>query len=108
MSMRNMLGTLILALLCLFGQTTAQQIDLYHDKANWQPAFEATIALAPQETGVEVNVVPYADMSSYQAAVRAALRTPQAPGLFTWWSGYRMEDLVASGMVEDLTSIWQK
>ena len=52
--------------------------------------------------------MPYADTSTYQAAVRAALRTPIAPGVFTWWSGYRMKDLVDAGLVADVSDLWKK
>lgn len=78
--------------------------DFYHDKANWQEAYEEVLGMAD----VEVEVSPYADTSTYQAAVRAALRTPSAPGVFTWWSGYRMKDLVDAGLVADVSDVWDK
>ena len=46
--------------------------------------------------------------ATYQAAVSAALRTPSAPGIFTWWSGYRMKDLVDAGLVADVSDLWKK
>ena len=58
--------------------------------------------------GGDVTPTPYADTSTYQAAVRAALRTPSAPGIFTWWSGYRMKDLVDAGLVADVSDLWKK
>ena len=95
---------LILLFAALLGQSFAQSVDFFHDKANWQPSYEDAFKDAP----VGVKSVPYADTSSYQAAVRAALRTPQAPGMFTWWSGYRMKDLVDAGLIADVSDIWQK
>ena len=95
---------LILLFAALVGQSLAQSVDFFHDKANWQPSYEDAFKDAP----VGVKSVPYADTSSYQAAVRAALRTPQAPGMFTWWSGYRMKDLVDAGLIADVSDIWQK
>lgn len=93
------------ALLATFaGSAFAQTVDFYHDKANWQEAFNGALAKSP----VPVKVTPYADTSSYQAAVRASLKTPSAPGLFTWWSGYRMKDLVDAGLVADVSDIWKK
>jgi ABC-type glycerol-3-phosphate transport system substrate-binding protein len=86
------------------GTAFAQTADLYHDKANWQDAFTSAFGKAP----VAVKITPYADTSSYQAAVRASLKTPSAPGLFTWWSGYRMKDLVDAGLVADVSDIWKK
>ncbi|MDR3473171.1 MAG: extracellular solute-binding protein [Devosia sp.] len=88
----------------LAGTASAQSVDFYHDKANWQDAFTAVLGKAP----VPVKVTPYADTSTYQAAVRASLKTPSAPAIFTWWSGYRMKDLVDAGLVADVTDIWKK
>lgn len=82
----------------------AADVDVYHDKANWQDAYTGVLGSAP----ASVEVVPYADTSTYQAAVRASLRTPSAPGIFTWWSGYRMKDLVDAGLVADVTELWKK
>jgi multiple sugar transport system substrate-binding protein len=86
----------------------ALAIDFYHDKANWQDAFTQVLSKAKDAEGVEVTPTPYADTSTYQAAVRAALRTPSAPGIFTWWSGYRMKDLVDAGLVADVSDLWKK
>ncbi|HVW93890.1 MAG TPA: extracellular solute-binding protein [Devosia sp.] len=88
----------------LAGSAFAQSVDLYHDKANWQDAFTSALGKAP----VPVKPTPYADTSTYQAAIRASLKTPSAPGLFTWWSGYRMKDLVDAGLVADVSDIWKK
>lgn len=95
---------LVLLTILLTSTSLAQSVDLFYDKANWQSAFDETFQAAPEA----VKSVPYADTSSYQAAVRSALRTPLAPGLFTWWSGYRMKDLVDAGLVADVSDIWQK
>lgn len=87
---------------------SAQDLDVYHDKANWQDAYQQVMQAGSEATGVSVKVTPYADTSTYQAAVRAALRTPRAPGMFTWWSGFRMKDLVDAGLVADVSDIWKK
>src|SRR5438128_12083444 len=103
----NMIKRLALAaslLGTLAGTAFGQSVDFYHAKANWQDAFTSALGKAP----VAVTITPYADTSTYQAAVRASLKTPQAPGLFTWWSGYRMKDLVDAGLVADVSDIWKK
>jgi multiple sugar transport system substrate-binding protein len=97
------LALLLIATLAT-GITLAQTVQLYHDKSGWQPQWEAVAAL----DDVAWDITPYADVATYQAAVRGSLRSPAAPGLFTWWSGYRMADLVNAGLVEDLSPIWQK
>ncbi len=94
----------ILTVVFLVGFTAAQTVELFHDKSNWQANWEAVAAL----DDVSWEITPFSDTSSYQAAVRGALRSPAAPGMFTWWSGFRMADLVEAGLVEDLTDIRQK
>ena len=106
MSMRKRIGLAAISLAILATPALAGSVDFYHDKANWQDAFAGV--LGKPEAGAEVKVVPYADTSTYQAAVRASLRTPSAPGIFTWWSGYRMKDLVDAGLVADVSALWKK
>jgi multiple sugar transport system substrate-binding protein len=108
MSMRKKIGLAALSLAMLATPALAGSVDLYHDKANWQDAFAKVLGMAKDAAGADVKPVPYADTSTYQAAVRASLRTPSAPGIFTWWSGYRMKDLVDAGLVTDVSALWKK
>ena len=102
--MKRVLKLALAATVLAIAAGPALAIDFYHDKANWQDAFMAAFGKAP----AAVTATPYADTSSYQAAVRASLKTPSAPGLFTWWSGYRMKDLVDAGLLADVSDIWKK
>jgi multiple sugar transport system substrate-binding protein len=104
MRMFKRLGIVAAALAAMTIPAFAQNVDFYHDKANWQDAFNSVLSGA----GTPVTATPYADTSTYQAAVRATLRTPSAPGIFTWWSGYRMKDLVDAGLVADVSDLWKK
>jgi multiple sugar transport system substrate-binding protein len=105
MNVNRRIGLAAAALALMATPALSETVDFYHDKANWQPAYEQVLGKAE---GGEVKPVPYADTSTYQAAVRAALRTPSAPGVFTWWSGYRMKDLVDAGLVADVSDLWKK
>jgi multiple sugar transport system substrate-binding protein len=58
-------------------------------------------------SGVPVTIISYTDVASYQTAIQQSGRTPNAPGLFTWWSGFQLKTLVDNGLLEDLTDIWQ-
>ena len=107
MKIERTIGLAAAGLAMLAAPALAGSMDFYHDKANWQDAYVSVLA-GTESDGVEVKVVPYADTSTYQAAVRASLRTPSAPGIFTWWSGYRMKDLVDAGLVEDVSDLWKK
>ena len=84
--------------------SVAGDVQLYHDKAGWQDWWIETFALDSNNT---YEITPFADTSSFQASVRQSL-SADPPGLFTWWAGYRMKDMVDSGLVEDLSHIWDK
>ena len=88
-----------------------QDLILMHDKGgnpNYQPFFEQLGQMAKDAVGVGFTPTPYPDTSTYIAAVRAALPTDKAPDLFTWWSTYRMKDLIDQGLVADMTDLWDK
>lgn len=82
------------------------KLSLYHDKAPWQDFFVEMGNLAETSIGVNWESTPYADTTSYQAAVLAALPTNDTPDFFTWWSGYRIEDLYKQGVLEDVSDVW--
>ncbi|MFL5762192.1 MAG: ABC transporter substrate-binding protein [Thermomicrobiales bacterium] len=84
------------------------KLKFSHDKANWQDFFVEQGKLAEAAIGVNWDVTPYSDTTSYQAAVLAALPTSDTPDLFTWWSGYRIEDLYNQGVLQDLSDIWSQ
>lgn len=86
----------------------ALMIELSHDKPSWTPNTDQMGQSAAAATGVGFVTVPYNDPDVYKATMRAALTTDKAPDLFTWWSGYQMEDIVKAGVAADLTGVWQK
>jgi len=90
------------------GDVAAQEATLkfYHDKSPWQDFFIAQGELAKAAIGVGWEPTAYSDTTSYQAAVLAALPTGETPDFFTWWSGYRIEDLYSQGVLEDLSDVW--
>ncbi len=85
-----------------------KMLELYHDKASWADNTDIMGQAAAEAIGVGFASVPFPDTTTYQSTVRAALGTDKAPDMFTWWSGYRMEDIVNSGGAEDLSAIWDK
>ncbi|HEY8476987.1 MAG TPA: extracellular solute-binding protein, partial [Chloroflexota bacterium] len=86
----------------------SKMLKLYHDKSPWNDNYNKVGSFIAQRIGVGFEGVPYPDTTTYQTAVRQALPSRTAPDLFTWWSGYRMKDLVDQGLLADLTSVWQK
>jgi multiple sugar transport system substrate-binding protein len=86
----------------------AVTLELWNDKPTWEPWLLQMGKLSSEQIGVNLKPVPYADTSSYQAAVKAALSSDKAPDFFTWWSGSWMADLAAADVLEDLSPLWKK
>ncbi len=82
-------------------------LDIYHDKSSWAPNLDQVGELAGQSIDIGFKSVPFPDTTTYQATVRSSLGSNAAPDLFTWWSGYRMEDLYKAGGLEDLSALWE-
>jgi multiple sugar transport system substrate-binding protein len=86
--------------------SAADKLKFYHDKVAWNDFFKAQGDLAEKAIGVNWDPTPYSDTTSYQAAVLAAVTTSETPDFFTWWSGYRIEDLYKQGVLTDVSDIW--
>lgn len=83
-------------------------ISVAIDEASWTKDLEAFGKAVKGHTNLDFKVTTYPDTTTYQSTLRSALSTSEAPGMFKWWSGYRMEDLVKGGLVADLTEEWKK
>jgi len=90
------------------GAQDVTTLEFSHDKNPWQQFIIDMGKLAQQAINVNWNVTPYPDTTSYQTAVKASLPTSDTPDLFTWWSGYRLEELYTAGVLEDLSDIWSQ
>ena len=81
-------------------------LSFYHDKAPWEDYFKQMSDLSAEQIDISFTETPYADTTSYQQVINSSLPTGDAPDLFTWWSGYRMEDLYKSGNIRDMSDVW--
>lgn len=90
----------------LSGVSAQKIISFYHDKSPWQDYYVQLGKSAEAAIGIGWDPTPYSDTTSYQAALLAALPTKQSPDMFTWWSGYRIEDLYKQSALMDVTDIW--
>ncbi|MGI8483382.1 MAG: ABC transporter substrate-binding protein, partial [Thermomicrobiales bacterium] len=88
-------------------QAQTTKLQFFHDKTPWQGFFEKMSEQATKEIDVGWEATPYADTTSYQQVINSSLPTGSGPDLFTWWSGYRMEDMYNSGQLLDVSAIWQ-
>ncbi len=82
------------------------QLTFLHDKDPWQDFFLEMSNLSTQALGIGFEPVPYSDTTSYQQVVNSSIQSGNTPDLLTWWSGYRLESLYASGALLDLTDLW--
>lgn len=78
-----------------------------HDKTPWDEFYQEMGQLAADAIGVGLETTPYADTTSYQQTILSSLPTKEVPDFFTWWSGFRMEDLYKSGSLMDVSSVWE-
>jgi ABC-type glycerol-3-phosphate transport system substrate-binding protein len=102
---------LAMAGLAVGGFAQAKDLVMMHDKGgnpNYQPFYEAMGKQCKQAIGIGFTPTPYPTTDVFISAVRAALPTRQAPDLFTWWSTYRMKDLIDQGLVAETTDLWDK
>ncbi len=104
---------MLLTATALFATGSKEQVSLVlmHDKGgnpNYVPFFEQLGKDAQAAVSVGFTQTPYPDTNTFQATVRAALPTSRAPDLFTWWSTYRMKDLIDQGLVADTSDLWAK
>lgn len=88
------------------GAQDVTTLDFSHDKAPWQDFFLAMGASAEAAVGVNWDPTSYADTNAYRAAVLPALSTSDAPDVFTWWSGYRLEELYDENVLLDVSDLW--
>jgi multiple sugar transport system substrate-binding protein len=84
-----------------------EMLEFYHDKSAWLDNTDIMGQSAAEAIGVGFETIVNDNTTNYQATVRASLTTDAAPDLYTWWSGFRMEDIVAAGGAADLTEVWQ-
>lgn len=83
------------------------KLSLANDKAGWAPWFNTTGQYMVQKYQAGFQSQPYPDTNAYQGVMRTAVMTSKAPPLFTWWSGYQIQDLAKAGAATDLTSQMQ-
>ncbi|MDZ7837379.1 MAG: extracellular solute-binding protein [Actinomycetota bacterium] len=86
-------------------------ITLMHDKGgnpNYQPYFEEMGSKTEEMFGIGIEPIPYPTTDVFISTVRAALPTEEPPDLFTWWSTYRMKELIDQGLLAETTDLWEK
>lgn len=92
------------------GEEVTGKFEFWNDKlAAVDPAITENLTQAACDaTGLEVSINSFPDVAAYQTALQQSIKEPEAPGMFTWWSGSQLETLAANGLVEDLTDVWEE
>lgn len=75
--------------------------------AAWHKAGQEALDESAQAAigiGIESEIYPSTD--AFQADIRSSVTTSSAPGLFDWWSGYRLQDLADQDLLVDLSDSW--
>jgi multiple sugar transport system substrate-binding protein len=106
-------GTYVLTLTGCGGGGTGGggSVELYSDKSTGQPwkrVWTQMGDLAKKQIGIDLKLSGFSGTTTYQQALQSSLRTGESPDLFTWWSGYRLQDLAKQGVLTDLSSIWEE
>jgi multiple sugar transport system substrate-binding protein len=84
----------------------AKRIEYWNDKPN--PEVDTVTAQRIQEvSSITVEYIGYTDVASYQSAIQQSIRQSNAPGMFTWWSGFQLESLAKEGLLADLSDLWR-
>ena len=89
----------------------SRELTLMHDKGgtpNYQPYFEEISKLTEKEIGVSYNSVSFPSTDVFIANLRPALKSKRAPGIFNYWSTWRTKPLIDSGLIANLTALWDK
>jgi multiple sugar transport system substrate-binding protein len=81
-------------------------IEYWNDKPNPE-VYAGFAAEMEKASGVPVEIIGYPDVAAYQTAIQQSAPQANAPGLFTWWSGFQLQTLVENGLVADLTDLWK-
>lgn len=85
------------------------KVEFWNDKlaGTEQTDLDKLAESASSASGIDVEFISYTDVASMRTAVEQSINSPDAPGLFTWWSGVDLKTLADAGIVEDLTSLWE-
>lgn len=86
---------------------SSEAVDYYSDLADDQPIVEEISEQIEDKIDLSIKFTGYSDGQAYQTAVSQSLGKEESPGIFKWWSGYRLNDLASTGEIADLTEEWE-
>ncbi|GAB2545625.1 ABC transporter substrate-binding protein [Gracilibacillus alcaliphilus] len=87
--------------------SSTNAVDYYSDLADDGPIVEQISEEMEEKIDLSIKFTGYSDGQAYQTAVSQSLGKADSPGIFKWWSGYRLNNLAATGEIADLTDEWE-
>lgn len=83
-------------------------VTLNNDNAGWTPGYDAASEVLDRRTGYRMAVRAVPNVSNYQQVVRMSAQTGTSTDLIKWWNGYRLQDIARTGLLTDLTEVWEQ
>lgn len=107
--MKKLIAVVLALVVVLAGcnSNASKGLEFYSDKVADESLGKVSTKLG-EEGFPSFETYTYTDVASYQSVILQSLPTADAPGLFTWWSGENMQDLIKEGYLTDLTAEWEK
>ncbi|MEV6634945.1 extracellular solute-binding protein [Actinoplanes sp. NPDC051470] len=84
----------------------AGPLSLYSDNPTWEKGFVDAGTALQKITGRGIKPVSVPSTSDYEQVVRTSITTRKTNDLVKWWSGYKLQDLASTGLLTDLTDVW--
>ena len=89
------------------GSSSKNAVDYYSDLADDGPAVKKISERIEDKIDLSIKFTGYSDGQAYQTAVSQSMGKEDSPGIFKWWSGYRLKELANTGEIADLTEEWE-
>lgn len=84
-----------------------ESVEFYSDKTDDEIVFNEISDLISEDSDLSIDFVGYSDPAAFQTTVQQTLGDEDSPGMFTWWSGHRLENMAETGQIVDLTDEWE-
>lgn len=102
------LGGSALALMAAGGSASGSTtLQLSNDKSSWKPFFQSEGNAQKKKIGIGWKMNEYSDDNTYQALIRTSGGSSKVPDLFTWWSGFQMQEIAKAGFAADVGKLWE-
>lgn len=100
-------GAAALSLMAGGTAQAASTIQLSNDKASWKPFFQKEGNTQQKKVGINWKLNEYSDDNTYQALIRTSGASSKVPDIFTWWSGFQMQEIAKAGFAADIGDLWE-